>query len=242
MRFPALCFASGRREGSGHPARPGLTTRDPGSPAHSGSGLRICDIALYRIPFPGQEASPDETSISRSGQMDRNVFILFSARILRLFCYGFLSVILALYFAQIGLPERQIGLLFTLTLAGDAGISLWLTTSADRFGRKRTLIVGALLMAGAGVVFIVTRQRPPPPGRRHHRRHQSERQRDRAVPLGGTGRPGAAPPERKTHADVRLVQPRRILRDRGGRTVRRLAGSRAAVSAGCPRSTRIAPS
>jgi MFS family permease len=89
--------------------------------------------------------------------MDRNVFILFSARIIRLFCYGFLSVVLALYFARIGLPEHQIGLLFTLTLAGDAGISLWLTTSADRFGRRRTLIVGALLMAGAGVVFIVTR-------------------------------------------------------------------------------------
>lgn len=78
-------------------------------------------------------------------------------RIIRLFCYGFLSVILALYLAQVGLPEQQIGLLFTLTLAGDAGISLWLTTSADRFGRKRTLIVGALLMLGAGVVFIITR-------------------------------------------------------------------------------------
>ena len=89
--------------------------------------------------------------------MNRNVFILFSARIIRLFCYGFLSVVLALYFAQIDLSEQQIGLLFTLTLAGDAGISLWLTTSADRFGRKRTLIVGALLMSGAGVVFIVTR-------------------------------------------------------------------------------------
>ena len=88
--------------------------------------------------------------------MDRNVFTLFSARILRLFCYGFLSVILALYFAEIGLTERQISLLFTLTLVGDAGISLWLTTTADRFGRKRTLIVGALLMSVAGVVFLVT--------------------------------------------------------------------------------------
>jgi MFS family permease len=28
---------------------------------------------------------------------------------------------------------------------------------ADRFGRKRTLILGALLMAGAGVAFILTR-------------------------------------------------------------------------------------
>lgn len=86
-----------------------------------------------------------------------DILILFSTRILRLFCYGFLSVILALYLSESGLTESQIGLLFTLTLAGDALISLWLTTSADRFGRKRTLILGALLMAGAGLAFVLTR-------------------------------------------------------------------------------------
>src|SRR5574341_300220 len=86
-----------------------------------------------------------------------NITILFSTRIIRLFCYGFLSVILALYLAQVGLDERQIGLLFTLTLAGDAVITLYLTTSADRFGRKRTLIIGALLMLVAGIAFIVTK-------------------------------------------------------------------------------------
>src|SRR5512140_517612 len=88
--------------------------------------------------------------------MRRDIVTLFTTRIVRLFCYGFLSVILALYLVQAGLSEKQVGLLFTLTLAGDAGISLWLTTSADRLGRKRTLIAGALLMLGAGVVFIVT--------------------------------------------------------------------------------------
>ena len=89
--------------------------------------------------------------------MTRDITILFSTRIIRLFCYGFLSVVLALYLAEAGLTEAQIGLLFTLTLAGDAFISLWLTTSADRFGRKRTLILGALLMAGASLAFILTR-------------------------------------------------------------------------------------
>jgi MFS family permease len=87
----------------------------------------------------------------------RDSIILFSTRIIRLFCYGFLSIILALYLAGTGLTEQQIGLLFTFTLVGDAGISLWLTTSADRFGRKRTLLLGALLMAGAGVAFLLTR-------------------------------------------------------------------------------------
>jgi MFS family permease len=85
-----------------------------------------------------------------------DIRLLFTTRIVRLFCYGFLSVILALYLAQAGMSDKMIGLLLTLTLAGDAGITLWLTTSADRFGRRRTLLVGALLMAGAGLVFVVT--------------------------------------------------------------------------------------
>jgi len=93
--------------------------------------------------------------MSRPYQHD--ITLLFSTRIIRLFCYGFLSVVLALYLSEAGLTEGQIGLLLTLTLVGDALISLWLTTSADRFGRKRTLILGALLMVGAGVAFILTR-------------------------------------------------------------------------------------
>jgi MFS family permease len=86
-----------------------------------------------------------------------DISLLFTTRIVRLFCYGFLSVVLALYLTQVGLTEQLIGLLFTLTLAGDAGITLWLTTSADRFGRRRTLLVGALLMVAAGLVFILTK-------------------------------------------------------------------------------------
>lgn len=86
-----------------------------------------------------------------------DINLLFSTRIIRLFCYGFLSVILALYLAEAGLAEGQIGVLFTFTLLGDVVISLWLTTSADRFGRKRTLFLGAVLMMGAGLVFILTR-------------------------------------------------------------------------------------
>ena len=85
-----------------------------------------------------------------------DILLLFSTRIIRLFCYGFLSVILALYLAEAGLAEGQIGFLFTFTLLGDAAISLWLTTSADRIGRKRTLLLGATLMIGAGLVFILT--------------------------------------------------------------------------------------
>jgi MFS family permease len=86
-----------------------------------------------------------------------DIALLFAARIVRLFAYGFLSVVLVLYLAEIGLPSGQIGLLLSLTLLGDAAISLWLTTSADRLGRRRMLLLGAALMAGAGVAFVITR-------------------------------------------------------------------------------------
>src|SRR5687768_15547285 len=88
--------------------------------------------------------------------MNRNITLLFSTRIIRLFCYGFLSVVLALYLAETGLTEKMIGLLFTFTLVGDAGISLLLTTRADSFGRKRTLLIGSLLMLAAGIIFVLT--------------------------------------------------------------------------------------
>jgi MFS family permease len=81
---------------------------------------------------------------------------LFGTRTARLFAYGLLSVVLVLYLKEIGLSEGQVGLLLTLTLLGDTAISLWLTTRADRGGRKRTLLVGALLMVFAGVLFALT--------------------------------------------------------------------------------------
>jgi len=83
--------------------------------------------------------------------------VLFSTRILRLFAYGFLSVILALYLSQLGLSEVNIGLLLTLTLLGDTVISLWITTNADRIGRQRMLIAGAALMILAATIFATTR-------------------------------------------------------------------------------------
>ena len=67
----------------------------------------------------------------------KDVRILFASRITRLFAYGFLSVVLALYLIEAGLSAWRIGMLLALTLAGDAAISLWLTTNADRIACER---------------------------------------------------------------------------------------------------------
>jgi len=93
------------------------------------------------------------TPASYTRPVTRDARLLFVARGLRMFAYGSLAVILVLYLAATGLDGAAIGVILSLTLVGDTLISLWLTTQADRFGRRRTLIVGGLLMAAAGAVF-----------------------------------------------------------------------------------------
>src|ERR1700720_2891508 len=88
--------------------------------------------------------------------LTRDGYLLFLTRFLRLFAYGSLSVVLVFYLVSLGLNESQTGLLLTLTLLGDTVISLYLTTRADRIGRRRMLIVGAILMAAAGLAFACT--------------------------------------------------------------------------------------
>jgi len=88
--------------------------------------------------------------------LTRDGWLLFLTRFLRLFAYGSLSVVLVFYLIGLGLSESQTGLLLTLTLAGDTFVSLYLTTRADRIGRRRMLTIGAILMAAAGLAFAFT--------------------------------------------------------------------------------------
>jgi MFS family permease len=89
--------------------------------------------------------------------LTRDGWVLFLTRFVRLFAYGSLSVILVFYLVGLGFSESQTGLLLTLTLAGDVVVSLYLTTRADRIGRRRMLLAGTILMAAAGVAFACTR-------------------------------------------------------------------------------------
>jgi MFS family permease len=91
------------------------------------------------------------------GVLTRDAWLLFATRFIRLFAYGSLSVVLVFYLIGLGLSSSQTGLLLTVTLIGDTIVSLYLTTRADRIGRRRMLIVGAVLMASAGLAFTATR-------------------------------------------------------------------------------------
>ncbi len=82
--------------------------------------------------------------------------LLFATRSLRLFAYGFLSVVLMIYLSAVGLSGTEVGILFTLALMGDTVISLSITTAADKKGRRYMLIAGSFLMVFAGVLFAAT--------------------------------------------------------------------------------------
>src|SRR5262245_10687456 len=101
-------------------------------------------------------ADVDPGLIASLRGLSRDGRLLFVTRFLRMFSYGALAVVLVLYLASLGLDPITIGLILTLSLIGDTLISLWLTTHADRLGRRRVLAVGSVLMAVAGVAFALT--------------------------------------------------------------------------------------
>jgi MFS family permease len=101
--------------------------------------------------------APDDSMPSALQQLTPDARLLFATRFIRLFAYGALSVVLVFYLVGLGLSESQTGLLLTSTLIGDTVVSLFLTTRADRIGRRRMLMIGAALMTAAGLVFAFTR-------------------------------------------------------------------------------------
>ena len=103
---------------------------------------------------PAPEGAP---SPARRPPLDRDVALLFATRVVRMFAYGALSVVLVLFLGGIGFDGAATARLLTGTLLGDAAISLAITSYADRLGRRRMLLLGAALMAAGGLVFLLTR-------------------------------------------------------------------------------------
>ena len=56
----------------------------------------------------------------------RDAGLILSARAIRTFAYGYLSVLLGLYLEQIGFVPWQVGAILTTTLAGSAVLTLML--------------------------------------------------------------------------------------------------------------------
>src|SRR5260370_41781441 len=88
--------------------------------------------------------------------LTRDGWLLFFTRFIRLFAYGSLSGVLGFYLIGLGLSDSQTGLLLTLTLVGDTVVPLYLTTRADRIGRRPMLTPRPLLMGASCLAFAFT--------------------------------------------------------------------------------------
>jgi predicted MFS family arabinose efflux permease len=91
--------------------------------------------------------------------MTRDGKLLLTTRSVRSFGYGFLSVILAIYLHLIGFSDVLIGAVLSATLLGSAVFTIFASTYADRIGRRRMLLLLALLMAISGIMFALTENR-----------------------------------------------------------------------------------
>ncbi|MBI3947506.1 MAG: MFS transporter [Armatimonadetes bacterium] len=92
---------------------------------------------------------PAGIGLSRDGRL------LFAGRALRTFGFGYLSIILTLFLRDQGLSTQAIGMVLTATLIEDALATTFLAAVADRFGRRRILILTPFLITLAGAVLAV---------------------------------------------------------------------------------------
>lgn len=103
-----------------------------------------------------------DTSSLRSPTTDerqahhRDAWLIVLMRGIRSFAYGMLAVLLGVTLSQAGLAPAAIGALITVSLIGDVVGTYVIGLFADQWGRRRTLAILALLMAGTGLVFGLT--------------------------------------------------------------------------------------
>ena len=88
--------------------------------------------------------------------LSRDGKLLLSARILRTFGYGFLSVFIAIYLRFLGFDDVQIGLLLGSTLVNSVIFTIFASFYADRIGRRNVLVIYSSLMCMSGLIFTVT--------------------------------------------------------------------------------------
>ncbi|HLZ59072.1 MAG TPA: MFS transporter [Ktedonosporobacter sp.] len=88
---------------------------------------------------------------SKQAMHDASLIVIM--RGLRSFAYGMMSILVVIALTRAGFSPAAIGLLITISLLGDLCGTYLIGLIADSFGRRRTLVVLALLMAGTGLVF-----------------------------------------------------------------------------------------
>jgi MFS family permease len=86
-------------------------------------------------------------------QKKTDLLLLFLARAFRMFSYGMIAIVMIKNLELKHFTGHEIGIIQFAVILGDIVVSLILTTKADKFGRKNTLIIGALLKVITGILY-----------------------------------------------------------------------------------------
>jgi MFS family permease len=98
--------------------------------------------AAHQVRWLPRDATPDAAR-------------LLTARGLRAFADGFVSVLLPVYLLSLGFDSLQIGAVATTTLVGSAALTLLVGFIAHRFTARGLLIGATMLMAATGLGFAL---------------------------------------------------------------------------------------
>jgi MFS family permease len=97
----------------------------------------------------------NEFGMSSVYNTGRDAWLIILCRCARMFAYGAISLILALFFSALHFSDFYIGVFMTMTLLGDVLLSLGLTLVADQLGRRRVLLLGSFMMVLSGATFAL---------------------------------------------------------------------------------------
>ncbi len=85
--------------------------------------------------------------------LSRQEVAIFAAKALRVFAYSFISIVLPVYLLELGYPVLVVGVISSLAIGSAAAYNLVASRYADIFGRRKLLVILALLTAVSGVMF-----------------------------------------------------------------------------------------
>eukprot|EP00741_Cyanophora_paradoxa_P007392 tig00001127_g7151.t1 len=98
----------------------------------------------------------DSLELYAAVSRDGDALLLLASRFIRAVMFGLIaSVLLPFLKSSDALSDAQISALLTLSFCGDAALSLFCTSIADSYGRRKLLLIGSALKIGAGVALAV---------------------------------------------------------------------------------------
>ena len=86
--------------------------------------------------------------------LPKNGRLLFLAKALRVFGFGFLSIILPLYMLQLGYSALVIGAVLSAAVVGSVIFNILVSKFSDSFGRKKSLMLLSVLMGVSTMLMI----------------------------------------------------------------------------------------